>query len=422
MSADPTDKKLTAEDVRKIFEEKTGLVVKEVFEKFGLPALREASMSKRIATVREDTGDVCLSPDEPRGKALARFMMALALDKGADPAGALKKVKALRDESSSKFERSTMDETIANLEKSLESSTGSAGGVFVPEDLRMELIPLLRATNVVRASGAQVVDMPSGNLSMNFQASASTSTFVDELEPVEPSQPSTGRLKLTMRKQITLVPISNDLFRYAAGGFDTFVRDDMVQTSANREDLAAIRDTGSENTPKGLRFLADPAKVVAVTNPITVASVTNDLADMVQSLEDDNIPMTRPGWLFTPRTKWFLMAQRGADGMHIWRDEMRSGTLFGFPFRTTTQIPNNLGVGADESEIYFVDFAQIVIGEARTMEIDVFDGAAYQDGADIRSGVSRDERVMRAISAWDITDRQRGKSIAVRTEVDWAVL
>jgi len=421
---------LTAEQVKQIFEEKAGVLVDEILEKHGKPAAeqRKNALSEILGSEDSKTGRVDLLPEEPRGKRLARMFLAIAAGKGGLPEAIAASKGFYEHAGKASTEtgvvtggsKAIWDDTI----KSLEASTAGAGGVFVPEDIRAELIPLLRANNVVRASGAQVVPMPFGNSSMNFQASTAVSTYLDELQAVQPSQPSYGRLKLAARKLMTLVPISNDMIRFGMAGFDAMIRDDIVESMGNREDLALIRDPGSENTPKGLRFLADPANVVDATDDggsITVATVTSDLAGAVQRLEDNNIQLRRPGWLITPRTKWFLMSQRGADGAHIWRDEMRGGTIFGFPFRTTTQIPNNLGGGSDESEVFMVDFSSIVIGDAVTMEVDVFDGAAYLDGADLRSGVSRDEKVMRGISEHDITARQRGREISVITAVDWTL-
>ena len=44
-----------------------------------------------------------------------------------------------------------------------------------------------------------------------------------------------------------------------------------------------------------------------------------------------------------------------------------SPTLYGWPVMVTTSIPSDLGGGANESEIYFVDMIYVFIGEAETL-------------------------------------------------------
>ncbi|KKL70473.1 hypothetical protein LCGC14_2104520, partial [marine sediment metagenome] len=65
------------------------------------------------------------------------------------------------------------------------------------------------------------------------------------------------------------------------------------------------------------------------------------------------------------------------------------------------QIPNTLGGGSNESEIYFQEFTEAVIGEALGMMVEVFPGGAYNDGSQIISGISTDETVIRLITEHD---------------------
>jgi len=84
---------------------------------------------------------------------------------------------------------------------------------------------------------------------------------------------------------------------------------------------------------------------------------------------------------------------------------------------TTTSIPVNLG-GGDESEIYFVDFAEIMVGEVEGIIVDASDTAAYHDGSNVVAAFSQDQTVIRAIVQHDMAPRHN-TSIAVLTAVDW---
>jgi HK97 family phage major capsid protein len=130
--------------------------------------------------------------------------------------------------------------------------------------------------------------------------------------------------------------------------------------------------------------------------------------------------MIRPGWLMHPRTWWFLWRLRDGNGNQVFRAELDRGMLAGFPVRKTTNIPINLGAGGDESEVYLVDFASIVVGETMDLEIAVADGASFVSagGAQV-NGFQSDETLVRALMQHDVNARQRGREIVVLTQVDW---
>ena len=340
----------------------------------------------------------------------ARFLRLLAAGKG-DPERAAKVAKGWGDN---------------YMAKSLNESVFSAGGALVPEEYMNELIPLLRAKTVVRRLGTPSIPMNRGSLTMPFQETASTASYIGELQNIPASQPSYGQLTLSAKKLVNLVPISNDLLADSSFSVDSLVRDDMVRSMALREDIAFIRDTGASNTPKGMRNWAPAANVNARTasggpGTATLDEITADLFSTMLILENNNIPMDRAGWIMTPRTKSGLMRQRDGNGNFVFRDEMLGGTLMGFRYETTTQIPTNLGGPGNQTELYFADFGSLVIAESSSLQVSVYEGGAFNDGTGVVSGISTDQTVLRAIARHDFGARQRGNEISVLTEVDWGI-
>lgn len=309
------------------------------------------------------------------------------------------------------------------MAKSLVESTLEDGGALAPPEYAAEVIELLRARTVVRALGAVPMPMNGSSLALPYLSSGSSASYVGEVKNIPTSQPGTGMLQLNAKKLAALVPLSNDLLRDggSAPQVDALVRNDLVREMSLREDLAFIRDDGTENTPKGIRYWTDDSHVFARTqagSASTLAEATADLAKMVRLVEESDVALDSPGWIFTPRIKWWLMSLRDGNGNFAFKDEMDQGTLFGFPFRTTTQIPNNLG-GGDESEIYFGDFSGMVIAENTQLLIEPFAGGAYHDGTNVVSGISTDQTVIRALARHDFGQRYRGVESAVLTTVDW---
>ncbi len=128
--------------------------------------------------------------------------------------------------------------------------------------------------------------------------------------------------------------------------------------------------------------------------------------------------MTSPGWIMSPRSFIYLLGLRDTQGNKAF-PEMASGTLKGYPFATTTAIPNNLAVtGTNESEIYFCDFADVLVCEVPGLLISVSSEAAYYDGSAVVSAFSRDQTVIRVIAQHDLVMRHT-ESVAVLSDVDW---
>ena len=355
-------------------------------------------------TVRRALPAQAAAPEQ-KGAQFARIVRALAAEKG-NPRNAAQFA-------SEQFG----DEKVA---KALASGVGSAGGFLVPEEFSTDIIELLRPASVVRSLSPTIVPMTRGNLTMPKLAGGSSATYIGENTNIGKTEPTFGQLVLNAKKLAALVPISNDLIRYSSPQADLVVRDDLVAAMALRSDLAFIRGDGAGNNPKGLRNWAPAGNVIAANATVNLANVTADLGKLVLALKNANVRMMRPGWVFTPRSEQYLMTVRDGNGNYAFRAEMLNGTLWGFPYKTTTQVPDNLGVGTNESEVYLADFADAVIGDAMTIMLDVSSEAAYHDGANVVASFSLDQTVIRAIAQHDFGMRHDA-SVAILTGVTWGV-
>ncbi len=369
----------------------------------------------------------------PKGTNATRAIIALAATRGAR-----------RD--AADFVAKTYGPEGETLARALSTSIGSAGGFLVPPEMSAEVIELLRPASTVMALQPNILPMPSGNLMIPRIQAGASATYVGENQPTQASQQVFGMVQLSAKKLTSVVPISNDMIRFPAVSTDAIVRSDMVLSIATAADLAFIRGNGGQFSPRGLKsFAAAPilagANVLAATpqvgsaygaqsqsNTITaLANVTLDLSRAELALRRANIRMTRPGWIMSPRSEMYLMNIRDGLGNQVYYQEMSKGMLRGKPYRVTTQIPENLAAvssdGAtatvDGSEVYLADFAEVFIGEAYGLELDVFPGGSYLDaGGNTVSGISNDQTVMRAIVQHDLAMRQEA-AVAVITGVRW---
>lgn len=306
------------------------------------------------------------------------------------------------------------------VSKALLQGDFDAGGSLVHEQFSSEIIELLRNAAVIRRAGARQIPMPGGNLTIGRQGAAATAYYGQENTATTPSQPSTEEIKLSEKKLTALVPVSNDLIRNASVGAEEMVRDDLVNVIALREDLAFLRGTGASSEPQGLRYKIHADHVYAETTATdgapTLVEAKAEFNKAVQKLKTANIKMVRPAWIMAARTEAAILDITGPGGEgtnSLEREMLEKGTIRGFPYYVTEQVPTNLV--DTESELYFIDLNEVVIGDSMALELAVFPDGHYSSAGSVLSGISNDFTVIRAISKHDITMRHTKGGVCVTT-------
>ena len=212
--------------------------------------------------------------------------------------------------------------------RALVTSAGASGGVIVPPDYKNEIIELLRPLAVVRSSNPRVIPMPRGTMTLPGQATPATASYGTEAVAISSSQQTLNQIVASFKKLTALVPVSNDMMRYADPAVDAFVRDDLVKVLALREDLAFLLGDGTQNSPRGFlsfangwvlaqggtagSWLTNGNSTAAVdgtgSNPLiganggnfitsnetyTLATVAQELGGAVNKLDTANVPETK---------------------------------------------------------------------------------------------------------------------------------
>lgn len=384
-----------------------------------------------LAAIKQNASDQSSSfkgkKERKKGEEAARIMRAIVNCKidgrGTNYESVMAQLKKWGDDD--------IVETIAKDSERREKAAMAAtsptdGGFLVPEQFSADVIELLRPQSVVRSMVGSTLPMPVGTINVPKITDGSTAYYQGENTNATKSVLKTGNMKLTWKKLVALVPLSNDLVRYSSPGADAIVRNDMVRAIAQRENQAFLRDTGSDATPRGLRYQAkNPDNIIDVSNPtFTTQTVATDLGRIILKLVDQNVPLSRPGWLFAPRTWNYLRMLQTTTGAFIYQAEMNSGLLLGYPYKYSTQIPVNLSdhgrtTNGGETEIYFADFDDVVIGEAMSLRVDASTEASYMDGGSLVSAFSQDQTVVRAITEHDFGVR-RDVSVCIMNGICWA--
>jgi HK97 family phage major capsid protein len=414
----------------KMTQEQLADFVKEIT----LPLIKNEVGSDVQDIVRENVEKVAADPHGPwasrltestptqkenrePGSAFARCVRALAAAK-MHKLGSHGAVEILKQWGDGDIAKAMSDQQ----EKALAAGDATAGGFLVPVQFSNEVIELLRARSIVRKMGARTVQMPTGTLKYPRLQTGASAAYIGENVNISKSEETFGQLSLTFKKLAVLTPISNDLLRYSSPSADAIVRDDLVSSMATKEDESFIRGTGTDATPKGIANWCVADQKIACQAK-TLANIFEDLGKLVIALKNANIPLISPGWMMAPRTEITLATIQDGNGNTPLREELNRGTLWGYPVGVTTNIPITLdttGAGSDdESEIYLVDFAQVLIGESQSLKVDASQEAAYHDGSNVQAAFSLDQTVVRAIAEHDLGMRHE-KAVAMLTGVDWA--
>lgn len=285
------------------------------------------------------------------------------------------------------------------------STAAASGGVLIPKNLHSEVIELLRDRTIVRKLGARSIPLPNGNMSLPRLAGGATASYTGENKDATVSEARFDDVKLTAKTMIAMVPISNALIGRAGFNVEQLVLQDILTAISVREDKAFMRDDGTGDTPIGMKARATqwnrllPWEAAAEVNLNTIDTYLDSIMLMAM---DGNSNMISCGWGMSNRTYMKLFGLRDGNGNKVY-PEMAQGMLKGYPIQRTSAIPANLGDGGKESEIYFADFNDVVIGEDGNMKVDFSKEASYIDSdGKLVSAFSRNQSLIRVVTEHDI--------------------
>lgn len=348
-----------------------------------------ALVAKPVTTQRGPAVVVKAEPKQYTGAGMTRLVMSVAAAKGN-----------LQD--AAKFAAEDLNDQSVSM--AISTAAGS-GGALIPQNMHSEVIELLSERTIVRKLGARSIPLPNGNLALPRAAGGASASYVGEGKPAKASESKFGDVKLAAKKMIALVPISNELIGRAGFNVEQLVLQDILTAISVREDKAFMRDDGTGDTPIGMKARATewnrlrPWDAAAEVNLATVDAYLDSIMLMAM---DGNSNMISCGWGMSNRTWMFLFGMRDGNGNKVY-PEMAQGMLKGYPIQRTSAIPVNLGTGGKESEIYFADFNDVVIGEDGVMTVDFSKEATYTDSdGNMVSAFTHDQSLIRVVTTHDI--------------------
>jgi HK97 family phage major capsid protein len=261
--------------------------------------------------------------------------------------------------------------------------------------------------------------MANGNLNIPKIKTGSRALFTGEARSISKTAPKFGNLKLSAKKLTALIPMSNDLLRSTNFDNDVIVGQDITKQMALGVDWGALMGSGGEFQPLGITKNKNVMNIDATSIEAEYASSAGVLTAafpnyLVASVLKNNVYADGLGFVFNTSVEQFFKSLRDSVGGFIFAKEMNeSGTLVGYPYRTTNLLETTNG----KTQIIFGNWNDLVIGEQGALEIETSrEGSWTDDAGNLISAFENDQTLIRAINNVD-TGLRHDESFAVASKV-----
>ena len=228
-------------------------------------------------------------------------------------------------------------------------TTSGTSGNMIATDLK-SMTDRRRAALKVESMGATVLRGLSGNMELPRLVGSGSSGWVAEHTNSNRSDASFEKKAMGPKTVSAEYELSRRMLLQANQALEPILRTDLGYLLAQSLDSAALLG-GGENEPTGI--LAD-----GDVQNITGGSFGSDIAaDLIAALETDNVTGTT-GFLTNPAVMNAARKTKDADGRIIPLSELFHGERV----ETSTQVPADLGVGADKNALIYGEWASLYIG------------------------------------------------------------
>jgi HK97 family phage major capsid protein len=249
----------------------------------------------------------------------------------------------------------------ADLERrAMSIGTATAGGHLVPSPLSAEVIDLSRAQTRVIQAGARTVPMTASTLKIARATSDPAPAWREENAAVAVVDGALDAITLQARSVGALVKTSLELIEDAPNA-DEVISGMLASAIAIELDRVALRGSGTSPEPRGIQN----------TSGIQTITSVGDLDDYVpfsravQKIRQANTEPT--AIILSPRAAGDLDRAVDTTGQPL----QLPASLRDLPMLPTSQIPDNLGSGTDESLAFVANFASLLLGIRQNLVLEV---------------------------------------------------
>lgn len=269
------------------------------------------------------------------------------------------------------YARKKYDDTEMEREfKALSATNPTDGGYLIPEVYSDQIIELLYPKTVIVELGAQTVPLTNGNLNLPKMTAGARAQWGGEQRKIKTSQTKFGNIKLSAKRLEAIIPQSRELLMLSTFSSDSMFANDLTRRMQLGLDYGGLYGAGAEFQPFGIANNKeveniDATKIGNDDLADTNGKITPDLPIYVRSKAmSKNIDDIHAGWAMNSMLEGIFLNMKTQMGTYIYREEMATGKLCGFPYKVSNQIPTDNG----KTDLFFGNWSDLLIGDQMGLE------------------------------------------------------
>lgn len=296
--------------------------------------------------VRKSTGtvEVTAEHDENKDYSFVKYLKGMALHDWSDAPEELKLFKALN------------------------TQVGTEGGFIVPTQTSNKIIELLKDNAVVRnIPGVKVINMKSNSMEVGRLDTGPSITWGGENTTIaSDTSVEFGLLTLKLKKAVCLYPMSREMIKYSNPSVEALLKSELAASIGLAEDLAFLEGIGGSQ-PLGLYY-----NTRILNTDLSAVGSYDDIYEAQMQVRNQKGEVS--AWITNPTVEYTLRTLKDAEGRYLKNYDAggpdRVAKLGGVPVHYTTQVPNTLRPGSNESYILGGDWKNFIIGQSGTLRIE----------------------------------------------------
>lgn len=278
------------------------------------------------------------------------------------------------------------DPTSAQVLRALVEGTDSQGGYLVPEELRAEVFRVMPDYAVMRKL-ARIIPMSTDTLKLNSNTAVPTAYWTSEYQSKSTTSAEFGQVSLTPNDLVCLLPVSEQLLADANINLVQLIIELFAEAIARAEDKAFFTGSGS-GQPKGIS--TESLNSINAGGTLDLDNVIDLIDTVPQSVTQSQTSSV--AFVGNRYVKRLVRKLKDTTGEYLWRQGgvANNGqtvrlpdTLYGYPFYEQNDLP--------QSELYFGDWKNYIIGDRQVMTVKTTDtgGEAWRRNSVEIKAVSR---------------------------------
>lgn len=272
-------------------------------------------------------------------------------------------------------------------------ATGNGGNLII-EEYAQGFLEQLWDTTILAELGVSFIPTKSGNLTFSKIIEGVSAGYVPETGMIDTSTVRFGSIRLSVKKLMALVPVSNDLLRMANVSVDAIVRDQLIKEMAQAMDYAFLYGKGGEFEPRGIANIEGIQKA----NSGSAVKPSFDLGlDMLALLRKKNMGVEDAAWVMGVDTYVKLQKEVTTSVGRAQFEDLKRYVWHGVPVILTNKLK---GDGSNE-DLFLIKKDAILGLQSLGVQLDTSNTASFMTADGMVSAFHADYTLTRAIALND---------------------